>query len=60
MYSRGKETSNQQEILTGAPLLSSWLEPPTHAQESTLLPLSGYNAALWVELLKPSLPRAGE
>ena len=60
MYSRSKETRNQQEKVTGAPVLSSWLEPPTHAQEPTLLPLSGYNAALCVKLLRPSLPRAGQ
>ena len=60
IYSRSKETSNQQEKVTGAPVLSSWLEPTTHAQEPTLLPLSGYNTALYVELLRPSLPRAGQ
>ena len=54
------ETSNQQEKVTGAPVLSSWLEPTTHAQEPTLLPLSGYNTALCVKLLRPSLPRAGQ
>ena len=54
------ETSNQQEKVTGTPVLSSRLEPTTHAQEPALLPLSSYNAALCVELLRPSLPQAGQ